>query len=140
MDIKVVEGLQINEGGFSGSCWTCGGCHRSDRCEMKWLRQWERSIRRLAQGGRAESWLVQNVRDTLGQVTRMRTPGPTAIPILELPRPREKTGGGGRLVSLGLSAQRYCKVKVLNDKKTFFGDLTVANVQMKGRRAKGIKH
>ena len=25
-------------------------------------------------------------------------------------------------------------------KKTFFGDLTVANVQMKGRRAKGIKH
>ena len=80
----------------------CGGCHRSDRCEIKWLRQFSRGIRRLTQGGRDESWLVHKARETLGQVKRMKTPGPTAIPIFELPRPREKTGGGGRPVSLAI--------------------------------------
>ena len=92
------EGPQTNEGGFCGSCWTCGGGHRSDRCEIKWLRQFERSIRRLSQGGRDDLWLVHKTRATLGQVKRMRTPGPTAIPIFELPRPRDKTGGGGQPV------------------------------------------
>ena len=43
-------------------------------------------------------WLVYKARATLGQVKRMRTPGPTAIPIFELPRPRDKTGGGGQPV------------------------------------------
>ena len=47
-------------------------------------------------------WLVYKARVTLGQVKRMRTPGPTAIPIFELPKPREKTGGGGRPVSLAI--------------------------------------
>jgi len=93
-------GPQINEGGFKGSCWTCGGCHRSDRCEVKWLRQLERSIRRLSQGGRDESWLVNKARETVGQVRKRKTPGPTAITIFTLPRPREKMGGGGRPVSL----------------------------------------
>ena len=83
---------QTNEGGFSGSCWTCGGCHRSGRCELKWRRLFARSIRRLAQGGHDESWLVHKARETLGQVKRRRTPGPTEIAIFELPRPREKEG------------------------------------------------
>jgi len=113
------EGLQINEGGFTGSCWTCGGCHRSDRCEIKWLRQLSRSIRRLAQGGRDESWLVHKARETLGQVRRMKTPGPTAIPIFELPTPREKTGGGGRPGSLAIrKAKRPRKRKMKTKTKT----------------------
>jgi len=113
------EGLQINEGGFTGSCWTCGGCHRSDRCEIKWLRQLSRSIRRLAQGGRDESWLVHKARETVGQVRRMKTPGPTAIPIFELPRPREKTGGGGRPGSLAIrKAKRPRKRKMKTKTKT----------------------
>ena len=105
------EGAQINEGGFNESCWTCGGCHRSDRCEIKCLRQLERSIRRLSQGGRDDSWLVDKARETLGQVKRMRTPGPTAIPIFELPRPRDKTGGGGQPVSLATRKGRRPRKK-----------------------------
>ena len=117
------EGPQVNEGGFNRSCWTCGGCYKSDRCEMKWLRQLERSIRRLSQGGRDESWLVDKARETVGQVRRMKTPGPSAIPIFELPRPRGKMGGGGKPVSLATRKEKRPRTRRKTKTKTMTADV-----------------
>ena len=34
---------------FYGECWSCGGYHRSDRCESRWRRQLANTVRRLVQ-------------------------------------------------------------------------------------------
>jgi hypothetical protein len=55
----------------------------------------------------------------------MRTPGPTAIPILELPRPREKTGGGGRPVSLATRKVKRPRKRRKTKTKTKTADVVV---------------
>ena len=48
---------------FGGECWSCGGCHRSDRCdsEGRWRRQLANAVRRLVQVGKGDQWIAREV-------------------------------------------------------------------------------
>ena len=50
---------------FCGECWSCGGCHRSDRCESRWKRQLANTVRRLVQVGKSDLWIASEVRDMM---------------------------------------------------------------------------
>ena len=91
---------------FCGECWSCGGCHRSDRCETRWRRQLANTVRRLVQVGKSDLWIASEVRDMMGQVRRTKQPGPAAVKVVELPRPRPKEGGAGVLASVHTPSQR----------------------------------
>jgi len=55
----------------------------------------------------------------------MKTSGPTAIPIFELPRPREKMGGGGRPVSLAIRKEKRPRKRRKRKTKTKTADVVV---------------
>ena len=90
---------------FGGECWSCGGCHRSDRCEFRWKRQLANAVRRLLQVGKSDLWIASEVRDMMGQVRRTKQPGPAAVKVVELPRPRPKEGGGAEQASVHAIAE-----------------------------------
>jgi len=90
---------------FGGECWSCGGCHRSDRCEFRWKRQLANAVRRLLQVGKGDLWIASEVRSMMGQVRRSNRPGPAAVKVVELPRPRPKEGGGGEQASVHAIAE-----------------------------------
>jgi len=99
---------------FCGECWSCGGCHRSDRCEFRWKRQLANAVRRLVQVGKDDSWIASEVRDLMGQVRRTKQPGPAAVKVVELPRPRPKEGGAGVQASVhAIAEERQPKTKTV---------------------------
>ena len=99
-------------GDFCVECWSCGGCRRIDMCEIRWKRQLANVVRRLVQLGKDDSWIASEVRDMMGQVRRMKQPGPAAVKVVELPRPRPKEGGGGEQASVhAIAAEKRPKAK-----------------------------
>ena len=104
---------------FCGECWSCGGCHRSDRCESRWKRQLANTVRRLVQVGKSDRWIANEVREMMGQVRRPKQPGPAAVEVVELPRPRPKEGGGGELASVhAIAEERRRNTKTETETKT----------------------
>jgi hypothetical protein len=104
---------------FCGECWSCGGCHHSDRCESRWKRQLANTVRRLVQGGKSDLWIANEVREMIGQVRRPKQPGPAAVKVVELPRPRPKEGGAGVLASVhAIAEERRPKTKTKTEIKT----------------------
>ena len=96
---------------FCGECWSCGGCHRSDRCENRWRRQLANAVRRLVQVGKDVSLIASEVRDMMGQVMRTKQRGPAAVEVVELPRPRPKEGGGEQASVHAIAEERRPKAK-----------------------------
>ena len=84
---------------FCGECWSCGGCHRINKCDMRWKWQLANSVRRLVQAGKDDSWIASEVREIMGQVKRSKQPGPASVKVVELPTPRPKEGSGEELAS-----------------------------------------
>ena len=72
------------------------GCHRSDRCEGRWRRQLANAVRRLVQVGKGDQWIANEVRDVLGHIKRPTQPGPAAVEVMEMPKPRAKEGSRRR--------------------------------------------
>ena len=70
---------------FCGECWSCGGCHCSNRCESQWRRQLVNSVQQLVQVGKSDLWIASQVCDMMGQVRRTNPPGPAAVEVVELP-------------------------------------------------------
>ena len=99
---------------FCGECWSCGGCHRIDSCTIRWKRQLANTVRRLLQVGKSDLWIASEVRDMMGQVRRTNQPGPAAVEVVELPRPRPKEGGAGVLASVhAIAEERRPKTKTV---------------------------
>ena len=129
---------------FCGECWSCGGCHRSGRCESRWKRQLAGTVRRLLQVGKSDLWIASEVREIMGQVRRPKQPGPAAVEVVELPRPRPKEGGAGVLASVhAIAEEKRPKTKTgqatmrrgrTKDEVTGAGDITAFNTET-GRKA-----
>ena len=98
-------------GDFCGECWSCGGCHRSSRCEIRWKRQLANAVRRLLQVGKGDLWIATEVQGMMGQVRRQKQPGPAAVEVVELPRPRPKEGGGEQASVHAIAEERRPKTK-----------------------------
>ena len=106
--------VQRKKTDFCGECWSCGGCHRSGRCESRWRRQLANTVRRLVQVGKGDSWIASEVREIMGQVRRTKQPGPAAVEVVELARPRPKEGGAGVLASVhAIAEERRPKTKTV---------------------------
>ena len=104
---------------FCGECWSCGGWHRIDKCDIRWKRQVANSARRLVQAGKDNSRIAGE--EIMGQVRRPKQPGPAAVEVVELPRPRPrpKAGGGGELASVhAVAEERRPKRKTKTETKT----------------------
>ena len=87
-------------------------------CESRWRRQLANTARRLVQVGKDDSWIASEVRDMLGQVRRTKRPGPAAVEVVELPRPRPKEAGGGELASVhAIAEERRPKTKTKTENK-----------------------
>ena len=51
-----------------GECWSCGGCHCSNRCKTQWTRQLRNTVQQFVQVRKCKLWIVSKVCDIMGQV------------------------------------------------------------------------